>query len=557
MSDASRIIDVIDQRIQKNTRSGSKIEYTWGTVASVSADGKTAGAYIYGETDGAYISDGFRVPETSYVSIGDAVKVAMDYGTGERWIEEISVSSAYKKVAINPNTGEILTGDGTSAPEPFSGGGGARNLLKNGGFGRNIDYWVFSQNGDTTATFDDWDVNDASWTLRDGEQRSWDGVGGPYGSTVAIHSTSSGTYEPFINSERVPVLAGQKYSCRALIGQHRTSGAYMAFWFYDNTGAFISGGGTTTAVKPPTLNGGPLLSGWDTLEIDGWVAPSNAQSMVVAIVMKTPYTSGTDLYLFIDRVMLTQTASAQDYQPYVEGDRGTLSAPTGSIVLWPSSAMYPSGWGLCNGQAVSRTTYAHLFGLIGTTYGAGDGSTTFNLPNLVNRVPYGRNAEAIGTTGGATTHTHAGHSNHVFTQPSAHPATSHSAHTGTAVSAHSGTAVATHADHKHQLPFNQSAASWFWRGTAPFSSSGTHTPTEYNNSAGAPSGSAGYSLSNVEDTNLTHTVTQPAAHTVTDPSAHSDHPSESHTGGAVDAHSAHDSPSHMMPYIILNYIIKF
>ena len=45
----------------------------------------------------------------------------------------------------------------------------------------------------------------------------------------------------------------------------------------------------------------------------------------------------------------------------------------------------PQGWLLCDGSAVSRTTYAALFAVIGTTYGAGNGSTTFNLPNLTNR----------------------------------------------------------------------------------------------------------------------------------------------------------------------------
>ncbi len=49
----------------------------------------------------------------------------------------------------------------------------------------------------------------------------------------------------------------------------------------------------------------------------------------------------------------------------------------------------PSGWLLCDGAAVSRTQYAALFAVIGTTYGAGDGSTTFNLPDLRGRVPVG------------------------------------------------------------------------------------------------------------------------------------------------------------------------
>jgi hypothetical protein len=50
---------------------------------------------------------------------------------------------------------------------------------------------------------------------------------------------------------------------------------------------------------------------------------------------------------------------------------------------WPTSSSYPTGFLACDGSAVSRTSYADLFALIGTTYGIGDGSTTFNLPNIV------------------------------------------------------------------------------------------------------------------------------------------------------------------------------
>ena len=45
----------------------------------------------------------------------------------------------------------------------------------------------------------------------------------------------------------------------------------------------------------------------------------------------------------------------------------------------------PPGWLLCNGAAVDRTAYAQLFTVLGTTYGTGNGSTTFNIPNLVGR----------------------------------------------------------------------------------------------------------------------------------------------------------------------------
>lgn len=53
----------------------------------------------------------------------------------------------------------------------------------------------------------------------------------------------------------------------------------------------------------------------------------------------------------------------------------------GMVTIWPTLVV-PTGWILCDGLGVSRTTYASLFGVIGTTYGAGDGSTTFNVPDL-------------------------------------------------------------------------------------------------------------------------------------------------------------------------------
>lgn len=63
---------------------------------------------------------------------------------------------------------------------------------------------------------------------------------------------------------------------------------------------------------------------------------------------------------------------------------GSGAIPIGGIIIWPSDTL-PSGFGTlawCNGQAVSRTTYAAAYAVLGTTYGAGDGTTTFNLPNF-------------------------------------------------------------------------------------------------------------------------------------------------------------------------------
>lgn len=70
--------------------------------------------------------------------------------------------------------------------------------------------------------------------------------------------------------------------------------------------------------------------------------------------------------------------------------KGTLyaDAPVGSIQAYGGTTA-PLGWLLCQGQAVSRTTYAELFAVIGTAFGTGDGSTTFNLPDLRESVPKG------------------------------------------------------------------------------------------------------------------------------------------------------------------------
>lgn len=72
--------------------------------------------------------------------------------------------------------------------------------------------------------------------------------------------------------------------------------------------------------------------------------------------------------------------------------------PAGTIVQW-GGATVPSNWLLCDGQVVSRSTYASLFAAIGTAYGAGNGTTTFQLPDLRGRIPVGKNGGSFGTLG--------------------------------------------------------------------------------------------------------------------------------------------------------------
>jgi microcystin-dependent protein len=83
--------------------------------------------------------------------------------------------------------------------------------------------------------------------------------------------------------------------------------------------------------------------------------------------------------------------------------------PAGAMMAWGSDTI-PSNWLLCDGSAINRSTYASLFAAIGTQYGNGDGTTTFNLPNIKGRTIVGKDVsqtefDVLGETGGAKTHT--------------------------------------------------------------------------------------------------------------------------------------------------------
>lgn len=88
-----------------------------------------------------------------------------------------------------------------------------------------------------------------------------------------------------------------------------------------------------------------------------------------------------------------------------------ITGLTGEIKMWPTVTA-PTGYLICNGAAVSRTTYATLFGIIGTTFGPGDTTSTFNLPDFRDRMPIGAGTTySANTSGGsadavAVSHTH-------------------------------------------------------------------------------------------------------------------------------------------------------
>jgi len=147
---------------------------------------------------------------------------------------------------------------------------------------------------------------------------------------------------------------------------------------------------------------------------------------------------------------------------------GIEGIPTATIVPW-SSASVPSGFLECDGTAVSRSTYSALFAIVGTTYGAGDGSTTFNTPDLQDNTPVGKsNNKALGSTGGANTVTSTGNVG---------------GSTANATLSESQLASHSHGTNKHETPGSYPSAT-----PHPLYQRGSFTGGENTNSAGSGSG---------------------------------------------------------------------
>lgn len=251
-------------------------------------------------------------------------------------------------------------------------------------------------------------------------------------------------------------------------------------------------------------------------------------------------------------------------------------APVGSIMQFAGSSA-PSGWLLCDGVAVGRNTYSALFAVIASTYGSGDGATTFNLPNLKGKVVVGLDAsqtefDTLAETGGSKTHTH--------TQGITGSTATDHAHNGSigidALTNNSYTG--NEAGHYHN--YNVASTS---------DSIGNHTHTGgnfYTNDAAANAGNktvatGGNTYGVAASNSHTHTVNfgggtsaGGGAHTVTinpgqdstdGTSSHSHTIAHGHNGSVTintaTASHTHTNPttdanSSLQPYIVLNYIIK-
>ena len=150
------------------------------------------------------------------------------------------------------------------------------------------------------------------------------------------------------------------------------------------------------------------LSGTATKNTSLGIGTLNASNVAIVhrtdVALATAHTSAADglhmmtapgNYANLAVKVLAQTSIANDPDSAV-----APLLPAGSIIAW-GNATAPTGWLLCDGSEISRTTYAALFAILSTTYGVGDGAATFNIPELRNNIPYGAGLVALGTTTGS------------------------------------------------------------------------------------------------------------------------------------------------------------
>ena len=120
----------------------------------------------------------------------------------------------------------------------------------------------------------------------------------------------------------------------------------------------------------------PVISGANGVDINFTTNSVSLSTTIDTLVAKNTPEAG-------DQVMIYDFITKTNKKTTVASLSGIVGNPTpaGTIISWSANTA-PTGYLLCDGSAINRTTYASLYAVIGTTYGVGNGSTTFNIPDL-------------------------------------------------------------------------------------------------------------------------------------------------------------------------------
>lgn len=239
-----------------------------------------------------------------------------------------------------------------------------------------------------------------------------------------------------------------------------------------------------------------------------------------------------------------------------------IYTPVGSIITYAGTTA-PAGWLFCDGSEVTKTTYARLYAVIGTTYGTASNGTKFVLPNLADRIPVGKSgATSVGNTGGNSSvtlsveqlpsHTHTGTTDvsGVHTHTGTTDVSGAHTHTGTTDSNGSHTHGITDPGHTHSQTtinddFNNSG------GNPPgfaADSAGSRTwnniSTAYTGISVNSGGSHAHTFTTGASSTHAHTFTTGASST----HAHTFTTNATGSGSSIDIRNK---------YVVLNYIIRY
>jgi microcystin-dependent protein len=393
-------------------------------------------------------------------------------------------ATASSFVKTGGSSDEFLMADGSVSE---GGGGGSLEVSQTPPASPSEgDIWYNSQTGQTFVYYDSFWVENIA------------GIAGPEGPTGQIGETG-------------------------LVAQASAPASTSTLWLdTDEDGVGIPLGGTTGQVLAK-IDSGAFNTEWVDI-----YTPAQTDSAIATAVSNLVDSAPTVLDT------LNELSAALNDDPNFSTTVATALAalvPSGTVSQ-TARATAPTGYLLCDGSAISRTTYSSLFDAIGTAYGVGDNSTTFNIPNLKGRVPVGRDSaqtefDTLGETSGAKT-----------VSLSANNIPSHN-HTGTTNAetqehTHSGSTGGISANHTHGITTRAISGALDWPNTVAYS----------NGNAAAGSASTGTVSSDHSHSFTTGGRSATHNHTFTTSSVGGDG-----SGGVV-------AVNNLQPYVVLNYMIK-